>query len=346
MFPREIRDVGREGRQLAHNGGRVQRAPGRIARGGSARPSCLFAKIRAKLRLGGLRLARSRQFWVRDMSMDAERRLVAIFAADVDGYSRLMGADEVGTLKALNQRRGILDALIAAHRGRIANTAGDSVLAEFASAVDAVGCAVEAQTALAAANSGAAPDRHINFRIGVHVGDVMVKGGDLFGDGVNIAARLQTAAQAGGVSISAVAHDQVRKILPLAYRELGALAIKNIDEPIRALAVGVAGDASGRPAPAIPDRPVAPPEKPSIAVLPFANMSGDVEQEYFADGIAEDIITSLSKLSQLFVIARNSSFTFKGRNVHVREIGKTLGARYVLEGSVRKAGNRVRITAQ
>jgi adenylate cyclase len=277
--------------------------------------------------------------------MDTERRLVAIFAADVEGYSRLMGADEVGTLRDLTQRRGILDGLIASHRGRIANTAGDSVLAEFGSAVDAVQCAVEAQAALADANAGASPDRHINFRIGVHVGDVMARGGDLFGDGVNIAARLQTLASAGGVAISAAAHDQVRKILPFAFADLGPQRVKNIEEPVRAFGIESTATTSAQ-SPSGIAKPLALPDKPSIAVLPFQNMSGDPEQEYFADGMAEDIITALSRFRSLFVIARNSSFTYKGKAVDIKQAGRELGVRYVLEGSVRKAGGRVRITGQ
>jgi TolB-like protein/class 3 adenylate cyclase/tetratricopeptide (TPR) repeat protein len=282
--------------------------------------------------------------------IDAERRLVAIFAADVEGYSRLMGADEVGTLRDLTERRAILDELIASHRGRIANTAGDSVLAEFGSAVDAVQCAVEAQAALAGANAGLSPERHINFRIGIHVGDVMVKGGDLFGDGVNIAARLQALASAGGTCISSVAYDQVRKILPLAFTELGAQQVKNIEEPVRAYAVTSKGAATADTASfaAAPgsNSPLPLPDRPSIAVLPFQNMSGDPEQEYFADGIVEDIITALSRFKSLFVIARNSSFTFKGKAADIKKVGQELGVRYVLEGSIRKAGGRVRITGQ
>src|SRR5262245_19646917 len=230
-------------------------------------------------------------------------------------------------------------------RGRMGNTAGDSVLAEFGSAVNAVQCAVEAQAALSQANVGLSPDRHINFRIGVHVGDVMIKGGDLFGDGVNVAARLQTLARAGGVCLSGVAYDQVRKILPFAFADLGAQQVKDIDEPVRAFSV-------------VPERaaevnafekasiPLALPDKPSIAVLPFQNMSGDPEQEYFADGMVEEIITALSRFKSLFVIARNSSFTFKGRAVDIKEVGRRLGVRYVLEGSVRKAAGKVRITGQ
>jgi TolB-like protein/class 3 adenylate cyclase/Tfp pilus assembly protein PilF len=277
--------------------------------------------------------------------IDTERRLVAIFAADVEGYSRLMGADEVGTLRNLTQKRAILDGLIASYRGRIANTAGDSVLAEFSSAVDAVQCAVEAQAALAEANAGQLPDRHINFRIGVHVGDVMVKGGDLFGDGVNIAARLQTLASAGGVCVSGAAHDQVRKILPFVFTDLGAKQVKNIQEPVRAFAVS-AKSASAVAGSSNTSTPLALPDKPSIAVLPFQNMSGDPEQEYFADGIVEDIITALARMPWLFVIARNSSFTYKGRAVDLKQVGRDLGVRYVLEGSVRSAGKRVRVTGQ
>jgi adenylate cyclase len=276
--------------------------------------------------------------------VDAERRLVAIFAADVEGYSRLMGADEVRTLRDLTSRRHILDSLIASHRGRIANTAGDSVLAEFGSAVDAVQCAVEAQGSLSAANRELPPDRHVNFRIGIHVGDVMVKGGDLFGDGVNIAARLQTIAKAGGICVSGVAHDQVRKIVPFVFADLGEQRVKNIEEPLRAYSLD---PEVGKSSTATTERwPLALPDKPSIAVLPFQNMSGDPEQEYFADGMVEDIITALSRLRGFFVIARNSSFAYKGSATDIRQVGRELGVRYFLEGSVRKSGNRVRITSQ
>jgi adenylate cyclase len=277
--------------------------------------------------------------------IDTERRLVAIFAADVEGYSRLMGSDEVGTLRDLTQRRAVLDGLIASHRGRIANTAGDSVLAEFASAVDAVQCAVEAQAALTGANSDLSPDRQINFRIGVHVGDIMVKGGDLFGDAVNIAARLQTIASAGGTCISGAAHDQVRKVLPFAFTDLGAQQVKNIEEPIRAFSVSVKGTSAFAEA-FNTSMPLALPDKPSIAVLPFQNMSGDPEQEYFADGMVEEIITALSRFKSIFVIARNSSFTYKGKAVDIKQVGRELGVHYVLEGSIRKAGETVRITGQ
>ena len=276
------------------------------------------------------------------------RRLVAVFAADVEGYSRLMGADEVGTLKGLTERRAILDGFIADHRGRIANTAGDSVLAEFGSAVDAVQCAVTAQAALAQANAGIPPEKRISFRIGIHIGDVMVRAGDLFGDGVNIAARSQTLAPPGTVCISGATYDQVRKVLPMIFVDLGVQQVKNIQEPIRAYQVGATSETREAAPTRVAEAEGAPPlpDKPSIAVLPFQNMSGDPEQEYFADGIAEDVLTTLSKIQELMVIARNSSFVFKGRTRDIREIGRTLGVRYVLEGSVRKAGNRVRLVAQ
>jgi adenylate cyclase len=259
-----------------------------------------------------------------------------------------MGADEVGTLKGLTERRAILDRFIGDHGGRIANTAGDSVLAEFGSAVDAVQCAVDAQAALAEANASLAPDRRIAFRIGVHVGDVMVRAGDLFGDGVNIAARLQSIAKPGGVCISGITHDHVRKILPMTFMDLGVQQVKNIQEPIRAYQVGALSE-TREAAPARVTEAESPPplpDKPSIAVLPFQNMSGDPEQEYFADGMVEEIITALSRFKWLFVIARNSSFTFKGKAVDVKRVGRELGVRYVLEGSVRKAAGKVRITGQ
>jgi adenylate cyclase len=281
--------------------------------------------------------------------MTVSRRLVAVFAADVEGYSRLMGADEVGTLKGLTERRAILDGIIGQHRGRIANTAGDSVLAEFGSTVEAVQCAVDAQTALAEANASLVPDRRICFRIGVHIGDVLVRAGDLFGDGVNIAARLQSIAKPGGVCISGATYDQVRKVLPMTFVDLGVQQVKNIQEPIRAYHVGATTTETQQAAfarVAEPESLPPLPDKPSIAVLPFQNMSGDPEQEYFADGMVEEITTALSRFKRLFVIARNSSFTFKGQAVDVKEVGRRLGVRYVLEGSVRKAAGRVRITGQ
>lgn len=262
--------------------------------------------------------------------------------ADVAGFSRLTEADEVGTIRMLAAQRAILDGAIARHRGRIANTAGDSVLAEFPSAVNAVQCAVEAQQALRDATEGVAAERRVLFRIGIHVGDVMVRGGDLLGNGVNVAARLEALADAGGIVVSAAAHEQVRKILPLAYTDLGPQAVKNIEEAVRAFAIG-GGEGAAR---ARPVKALLLPDRPSIAVLPFQNMSGDAEQEYFADGIVEDIITALSRFKSLFVIARNSSFTYKGKAVDIKQVGRELGVRYVLEGSIRKAGGRVRITGQ
>ena len=271
-----------------------------------------------------------------------------MLAADVAGYSRLMGLDEVGTLRELSLRRTTLDGLVASHRGRIANTAGDSILAEFGSAVDAVQCSVEAQAALADANAGLSPDRHITFRIGIHVGDVMVKGGDLFGDGVNIAARLEGIADPGGVCLSDDAYRQVRGKVDTGFDDLGVQILKNIAEPMRAWRIKLSRTAAPMPRTDATSEgsSLALPDRPSIAVLPFQNMSGDPEQEHFADGLVEDIITTLSKLAGLRVIARNSSFVYKGRSVDIREAAKQLGVRYVLEGSVRKSGNRIRITAQ
>jgi adenylate cyclase len=279
---------------------------------------------------------------------EVSRKLVAVFAADVEGYSRLMGIDEVGTLRGLTERRAILDRFITDHRGRIANTAGDSVLVEFGSAVEAVQCAVEAQAALAEANTGVPPDQHINFRIGIHIGDVMVRAGDLFGDGVNIAARLQTLATPGTVCISGPTYDQVRKVLPMTFVDFGVQQVKNIQEPIRAYQVSALGEAREAASARVADteKPPPLPDKPSIAVLPFQNMSGDPEQEYFADGTVEEIITALSRFKSLFVIARNSSFTYKGKAVDIKEVGRRLGVRYVLEGSVRQASGKVRITGQ
>jgi TolB-like protein/class 3 adenylate cyclase len=281
--------------------------------------------------------------------MTEKRKLAAILAADVVGFSRLAGADEDRTLARLRALRSdLIDPTIAVHQGRVVKRTGDGALVEFRSVVDAVRCALEIQEAMVERNSGVPRDRRIEFRIGVHLGDVVEESdGDLMGDGVNIAARLESVASPGAICLSEDAYRQVRARLDLAVSELGETKLKNIAEPMRlyALEVGRGGQAkSAAPVGSLPANPK--PDKPSIAVLPFQNMSGDVEQEYFADGIAEDIITALSKLSQLFVIARNSSFTFKGRSVPVQEIGKTLGVRYVLEGSVRKSGNRVRITAQ
>src|SRR5215813_10312873 len=281
-----------------------------------------------------------------------ERKLVAILAADVQGYSRLMGEDEVGTLRRLTAYRGVTDALIQQHRGRIVGTAGDSILAEFASAVEAVQCAVDIQQALKTKNADLPSARRMEFRIGINVGDVIVEGPQLYGDGVNIAARLEALAEGGGICLSGTVYDQVENKLPLGYEYLGEQTVKNIAKPVRAYRVRGEGEATatvqGRGEVGAPGQsPGLPlPDKPSILVLPFINMSHDPEQEYFTDGITEDITTDLSKISSLFVISRNSAFTYKGKAAKVGDISREMGIRYVLEGSVRKAGERVRISAQ
>jgi adenylate cyclase len=276
-----------------------------------------------------------------------ERRLAAILAADVAGYSRLMSQDEGGTLQSMTSHRKIMDRLIAEHGGRIANTAGDSVLAEFPSAVDAVQCAVGVQAALAQANQGIPDNRRVQFRIGVHVGDVMIRGGDLLGDSVNVAARLESLAEPGSVYISAATHTYVRRAPSISFDDLGPQEVKNIDEPVHVYRVRAPALPPFDPAQAMSKaRPLAIPDKPSIAVLPFTNMGGDPEQDYFADGIVEEIIAALSRFRSLFVIAHNSTFTYKGKAVDVRQVSRELGVRYVLEGSVRRSGDRLRIIAQ
>src|SRR6516162_3053532 len=254
-----------------------------------------------------------------------------------------MGQDEVGTLRTLNRYRAIIDPLIASHRGRIFNTAGDSLVADFATAVDAVECAIEAHEAIARENAGRPAGEQMRFRIGIHVGDIMVQGNNLFGDAVNIAARLEALAEPSGICVSGVVRDQIGTKLPVGFIDLGEQQVKNIAQPIRAYRIG------GKTSPVVPQvvgSSLPLPDKPSIAVLPFQNMSGDPEQEFFADGIAEEIITALSRIRWLFVIARNSTFTYKRQTVDVKQVGREFGVRYVLEGSVRKAGGRVRITAQ
>jgi adenylate cyclase len=287
--------------------------------------------------------------------MSETRKIAAILATDVVGFSRLTGADEDRTLARLRALRSdVIDPTISVHHGRVVKRTGDGALVEFRSVVDTVRCAIEVQNSMIERNFGLAPERRIEFRIGIHLGDVVEESdGDLMGDGVDIAARLEGIAAPGAICLSEQAFWQLKGRLDLAVSDLGATQLKNISEPVRVYSLQVGLPAEARPAPPAEaksdDKRAAPPalpDKPSIAVLPFANMSGDAEQEYFADGISEDIITALSKLSQLFVIARNSSFTFKGKNVHTGEVGKSLGMRYVLEGSVRKSGGRVRITAQ
>ncbi|MCZ6522711.1 MAG: adenylate/guanylate cyclase domain-containing protein [Alphaproteobacteria bacterium] len=273
----------------------------------------------------------------------ARRKLTTILCADVAGYSRLMEADEEATLKTLIGYRKIIDGLVAGQRGRVFGSAGDSVVAEFQSAVEAVRCAVLIQDELQKRNADLAADRHMRFRIGINVGDVLIEGDDLLGDGVNIAPRLEALAEPGGISISGTVFDQIESKLDLGYEDLGEQEVKNIAKPVRVYRVlGQDGAAAADP----PAAKLKLPDKPSIAVLPFDNMSGDQEQEYFSDGMAEDIITDLSKISGLFGIARNSAFAYKGKTTNVQQVAAELGVRYVLEGSVRKAGQRVRINAQ
>src|SRR5262245_41678060 len=272
-----------------------------------------------------------------------DRRLAAIFAADVVGYSRLVGADEEGTIDRLSaHRRELIEPKIAEHQGRLVKTTGDGVLAEFASPVKAVRCAIDVQHAMAQRNADIPEGKRIEFRIGINLGDVVVEDGDIFGDGVNVAARLENIAEPGTVFISRTVRDFVTDAAELVLEDLGEQELKNIAKPVQVFRIAAPAQAlaaAQAPAPAVP-------QKPSIAVLPFTNMSGDPEQEYFSDGMTEDLITDLSKISALFVIARNSSFAYKGKTVKVQEIGRDLGVRFVLEGSIRKSGNRVRITAQ
>src|SRR6201988_533918 len=276
--------------------------------------------------------------------MDESRKIAALLVSDVVGFSRLAGADEDRTLARLRALRSdLIDPTIAVHKGRVVKRTGDGAIVEFRSVVDAVRCAIEIQDSMAERNTGLPPERRIEFRVGIHLGDVVEESdGDLMGDGVNIAARLEGVAQPGAICLSEDAYRQVKSRLDLAISDLGETKLKNIAEPIRVSSLQI-GNAIAVKATSLAGAatPVAPalslPEKPSVAVLPFQNMSGDPEQEYFADGIVEDIITALSHFKALFVIARNSSFTYKGRAVDVKQVGRDLGVRYVLEGSVRKA---------
>ncbi len=275
-----------------------------------------------------------------------ERRLAAIFAADVVGYSRLMGADEAGTLARLKAHRAeLMDPAIEAHNGRIVKLMGDGALVEFGSVVAAVECAVAIQQGVAERNSGVPDDRRIEFRIGINLGDVIVEGDDIYGDGVNVAARIQEVAVPGGVALSDVAHQQVEGKIEAVFDDAGERVLKNIARPVRVYlwTGGAVPSATGA---ASTEAALPLPDKPSIAVLPFDNMSLDPDQGFFADGIAEDIITELSNFRSLFVIARNSSFSFRGQAIDVKELSEKLGVRYIVEGSVRRAGNRVRVNAQ
>jgi TolB-like protein/class 3 adenylate cyclase len=275
--------------------------------------------------------------------MTSTRRLAAILAADVVGYSRMMGENETGTAQALREHRTAADPLIAQHGGRIVKTTGDGVLIEFGSVVGAVECALALQRLATERNAGIPNERRMEWRIGIHIGDVLIEGDDILGDGVNIAARLEGIAEPSGICISDDAFRQVRGKVEAEFADIGEQNLKNIARPLRVFRLGPLSS---------PAQPIAPPaalplpDKPSIAVLPFQNMSGDPEQEYFADGMVEEIITALSRIRWLFVIARNSTFTYKGQAIDVKQVGRELGVRYLLEGSVRKAGNRVRITAQ
>jgi TolB-like protein len=273
------------------------------------------------------------------MSERVQRQLSAILAADVAGYSRLIGIDEEGTLARLKElRRNVIDPKIAEHRGRIVKTMGDGLLVQFNSAVDAVRFAAEIQRLITEQQTGTSSERRIEFRMGVNVGDVVIDGDDIHGDGVNVAARLEALSEPSGICVSGVVYEYVRDKLDIVFENIGEQELKNIRRPVRVYKTKFA-PTTERVAPAAPD-------KPSIAVLPFENMSGDPGQDYFADGMVEEIITALSRFRELFVIARNSSFTYKGRAVDVKQVGRDLGVHYVLEGSIRKAGNRVRITGQ
>ncbi|MDP6831238.1 MAG: adenylate/guanylate cyclase domain-containing protein [Alphaproteobacteria bacterium] len=276
------------------------------------------------------------------MAEGTQRRLAAIVSADVVGYSRLMGVDETGTLDALRAHRNeLIDAKIAEHGGRIVKTMGDGLLLEFPSVVDAIQCVIDVQQTMAKRNEAVDEDKRIVFRIGVHLGDLVVEGDDIFGDGINVAARLEAFCQAGGVAISGTAHENIAGRIEVGFVDAGDQQLKNIARPVRVWQ----WTPTASPIPATGET-LPLPNKPSIAVLAFDNMSGDPEQEYFADGIAEDIITALSRFHQFHVIARNSSFTYKGQAVNIGQAGQELGAQYIVEGSVRKAGNRVRVTAQ
>lgn len=273
-----------------------------------------------------------------------QRRLAAIMAADVVGYSRLMGEDETGTLAALKQHRAaLIDPTIAEHQGRIVKLMGDGVLVEFASVVDAVECAFNIQRSMMERNADTPDSKRIMFRIGVNLGDIIIEGDDIYGDGVNVAARLEGEADPGGICISGDTYRQVVGKIDIAFEDLGERTLKNIAAPVRAYRWH-SGKSAAQAETATPPPP--PPDKPSIAVLPFDNMSGDTEQEYFADGLVEDIITTLSKIPDLLVVARNSTFTYKGQAVDIKQVGREQGVRYVLEGSVRKVGQRIRVTTQ
>ena len=285
-------------------------------------------------------------------TLDFKRKLTAVFSADVAGYSRLMGEDEAATVRTLEAYKQIMFSLIKQHRGRVIDSPGDNLLAEFASVVDAVQCGVAAQNEVKARNGDLPENRKMQFRIGINLGDVIQEGDRIYEDGVNIAARLEALAEAGGICISKTAFDYIENKLPLGYQFLGQQTVKNITKPVGAYKVlmeprVIDVEQIGEVETVRPDKPPAPlPGKPSIAVLPFTNLSGDPEQDCFSDGISEEIITGLSKIPKMLVIARNSTFIYKGKPVKAQVVSEELGVRYILEGSVRKAGSRVRIAAQ
>jgi adenylate cyclase len=275
-----------------------------------------------------------------------KRKLTAILSADVEGYSRLMGEEEIATIRTLTTYRELMSALIQKHRGRVVDSPGDNLLAEFGSVVDGVRCAVEIQEELQVRNAELPEDRKMAFRIGINLGDVVEEGERIYGDCVNIAARLESLADGGGICISGTVYDQVKNKLSLGYEYQGEQAVKNITDTIQVYKIGLGSETAISPMSVEQAAVLQVQDKPSLAVLPFINMSGDPEQEYFSDGVTEDIITALSRIRWFFIIARNSTFAYKGRTVDVRKVAKELGVRYVLEGSVRKAGSRVRVTAQ
>ena len=278
---------------------------------------------------------------------DLSRKLAAIVVADIVGYSRLMETDESGTMTQLKAiRKQLIDPKVAEYRGRIVKTTGDGMLAEFASITDAVQSCVEIQQAMAERNANVPEDRRIELRVGINLGEIIIEGDDIYGTGVNVAARLESIAEPGGICISSSVYDQIRTILSLGYEDMGEQSVKNISRPVRSFAVRMDGHADGESISTPPPAASARGNKPTIAVLPFNNMSGEADQEYFADGMTEDIMTALSKNRWLLVSARNSAFAYKGKSVDVRQVAKALGADFVMEGSVRKAGNRVRITTQ
>ena len=279
--------------------------------------------------------------------MSSTRRLTAILAADVAGYSRLMGLDEEGTHQSyMAHLRELLTPKVGEHRGRIVKSTGDGMLAEFPSVIDAVRCAIELQAGMAERNADVPADKRLEFRIGINLGDVIFDEGDIFGDGVNVAVRLETLAEPGGICINRVVRDQVRDRLDITFQDMGEQQVKNIARPVRAYAIRLGDKATTPAASQTSAAPLLLPDKPSLAVLPFQNMSGDAEQEYFADGMVEEITTAIARLPWLFVLARNSSFAYKGQPFDVKQVARELGVRYVVEGSVRKAGNRLRIAAQ